>query len=432
MSETNSTEKKPRNAYGDGSIRTRKDGRLEKRISLGKDHRGKYIRKSIYATTPRELQRKARQAIRDFQANQLRASERTTVGRFFEEWLKRKAGEVAPRTRANYESDYERYIEPGLAAVKLAPETLTVDVILDWHSDLQERHGAYTANRARNLLRNALGDAVLRRHLPDNPAKGVRAAKHDPGEIDILTADELSLFLEASKRSRLRNMFHLALAAGLRHGEAAALQWNRVKLYKHPMADGDAGELTINQAVITGPNFKQSISVPKRHSIRKVGLTVDAAEALREQRELLRIEGQGSSRLVFPTSTGGLQNGSNTARAMNGVIDACNPRLMDWVYERRAELRAQGYKTMPARNRAWLDAQKLPHFEDLLDVPYVSFHDLRHTFASMMIAAGMDVARLSRLLGHQNPAFTLRVYVRLFHQQKQPAMPSITDFLKES
>jgi integrase len=145
----------------------------------------------------------------------------------------------------------------------------------------------------------------------------------------------------------------------------------------------------------------------------------------------LEVEGTGDSRPVFPNSRGGLQDETNTARALRGVIDACNPRLMEWLYAHRKELRSlRSLRMYQARARAWQEAQKLRNFEDLIDVKYVSFHDFRHTFASAMIAAGMDAPRLSLLLGHADPAFTMRTYAHFFEQRERPSMPSITQFLE--
>ncbi len=82
-----------------------------------------------------------------------------------------------------------------------------------------------------------------------------------------------------------------------------------------------------------------------------------------------------------------------------------------------------------ARNQAWREAQALPGFQELLDCKYVSFHDLRHTFASMMIAAGMDAPTLSRVLGHSDPAFNLRTYVHFFEQQQRKPMTRVTSLI---
>jgi integrase len=47
----------------------------------------------------------------------------------------------------------------------------------------------------------------------------------------------------------------------------------------------------------------------------------------------------------------------------------------------------------------------------------IRFHDLRHTFASLLIANGEDIVRVSRLLGHANPTITLKVYSHMLPKE---------------
>lgn len=418
---------KHRGTYGDGTVRTRKDGLLEKRIRLGRGADGKLIRKSVYANNLRELNRKARVVEAQHHAGLLQDGDSDTLAAHFEEWLKKKRKSRGARTIANYKGDYHRYFR-DLAAVKLDPRKLTDELVEEWHTGLVTAHGAYTANRALRLLGNMLKDSKALRAV--NPALVVQPATHTPAEIEILTADELSVFLPASRRSRLANAFAIALSTGLRHGEVGALRWQDVDVYQRPAGNGDRGELRVANAIVLDENGGRSLGPPKSKAARRtIGLTVEAVEALEAQRELLRAEELEESRLVFPNASGGLLDETNTARALRGVIDACNPELMEWVYERRREWRRRGLGAAQARGRAWQEAQALENFRELLVVKYVSFHDLRHTFASIMIAAGMDAPRLSMLLGHASVAFTMHTYVHLFEQMSRPAMPSISQFL---
>ena len=62
-------------------------------------------------------------------------------------------------------------------------------------------------------------------------------------------------------------------------------------------------------------------------------------------------------------------------------------------------------------------------------IPKVTFHALRHTHASMLIAAGLDVVAVSRHLGHASPALTLNVYGHLFKNHDDGAAAAIDDVL---
>lgn len=423
-------EQRTRSRNGAGSYRTRADGLLEKRVSLGIDQRtGRYVRQSVYGRTERELTRKAKTLEAKWRDGLLvPREEQTTLGSHFQAWLKRKRVQLEPRTIRNYQLDFDRYVLPHLGEVRLDPAVLTEERIEGWHTALVDAHGAYTANRALSLLANVLkGHKIMRRR---NPAKAVDNAKHAKAPVEILTAEELAVFLPAARRTRLRHMFEVALATGLRHGEAVALHWRDVTIYPQPAVNGDHGELVVRQAVVINADGKRVLGKPKSPSaVRTIGLMPEAAEALRNQQELLAAEGLASSPLAFPNGQGGLQDETKTARAMRGVIDSCNPRLRAWILERREVLRTAGLSAANAKTQAWQEAQADPAFVDLLDVKYVSFHDLRHTFASMMIAAGMDAPRLAVLLGHSDAAFTMRTYVHFFEQQQRPGMPSISQFV---
>ena len=72
--------------------------------------------------------------------------------------------------------------------------------------------------------------------------------------------------------------------------------------------------------------------------------------------------------------------------------------------------------TIGARNLAQRGLDKATGKAELSEV---SFHVLRHTFASILIAQGRDVAFVAQQLGHTDPGFTLRTYIHLFNAAKQ-------------
>ena len=70
-------------------------------------------------------------------------------------------------------------------------------------------------------------------------------------------------------------------------------------------------------------------------------------------------------------------------------------------------------------SKAWRSTVKL------LGLPKVTFHALRHTHASALIAAGLDVVKTSRRLGHSDPTVTLRIYAHLFDNSDAAAAAAI-------
>jgi len=63
-------------------------------------------------------------------------------------------------------------------------------------------------------------------------------------------------------------------------------------------------------------------------------------------------------------------------------------------------------------------------------VPEITFHALRHTHASQLIDAGVDIATISKRLGHATPAITLSVYAHRFRQDDGKAAAAINAAMK--
>lgn len=381
----------PRRAHGEGTVRRRKDGRWEGRVSLGYDAQGKRKRKSVIRHTQAEVVAEMRVLKAAVDAGRAPVKP-TTLRAYAPNWLAGRAAAVKPRSLENDRSDLARYVLPHLGAQSL--DKLDLRTLKLHQSQLAEDHGRYTANRVRRLLHNLLGDAVREGYLTQNPAQHLRPLRLEPKEVRIWSAEEVHAALGVAKAStRLYPLFYLALSTGLRPGELYGLMWSRL------FFSDDSASLKVDQAVefVRG---KPLLGTPKNtFSKRTLALSGDAAEVLREQRQRLRLERQGlalparneasalryeHTDLVFPSSRGTFLSETNVRRALQSVI------------------RQAG-------------------------VTPITLKSMRHTFASMMIASGVDVVRLSRMLGHTSPNITLKVYSHLFERHQREPMPSLSD-----
>lgn len=77
-----------------------------------------------------------------------------------------------------------------------------------------------------------------------------------------------------------------------------------------------------------------------------------------------------------------------------------------------------------AVSRAWSD------FAKKIGLPEIKFHNLRHTHASQLIDAGVDIVTISKRLGHAKPDITLRIYAHLFRQTDSKAADAINAALR--
>lgn len=348
-------------------------------MSLGYDAAGKRRRKSIIRRTQAEVVAEMRLLKTAADENRV-PSKSVTLGVYLQSWLRTKALELKPRTHYNYAQDAKRYVLPHLGAHPL--NKLSVRELKGVQGTLAREHGVYTANRVRRLLSNLLNDAVSEGYVRVNPCSYLKPLRQESKEVRIWSAEEVEAALYvARENTRLYALFYLALSTGMRPGELYGLGWSRV------FFSDEGASLKVDQAVEFVGN-EAILGTPKNSfSKRTLALSKDAGEVLRGQRQRLRLEasalGYAHNDLVFPSSRGTFLSESNVRRALGSVI------------------RQAG-------------------------VTPITLKSMRHTFASMMIASGVDVVRLSRMMGHTSPNITLKVYSHLFEKHQREPMPSLS------
>jgi len=252
-------------------------------------------------------------------------------------------------------------------------------------SDLQAAYAAMArdglADRTRLHLHRIVH--VMFKHavqwgiLPRNIADMLDAPRVRAHEIEVLKPGQVQAVLEALRGQPLRLIAAVALATGLRRGELLALRWQDLDL--------DGGTLRVEQALEQTQRGGLVFKAPKtRHGRRTVTLPVSTVALLRdhwkaqqEQRLALGLGKAPDDALVFPDWDG-------SPRA---------PRTLTQQWQK--QMKTVGLKA--------------------------TFHSLRHTHASTLIAAGLDVLTVSRRLGHGSPAITLTVYGHLFKPDDRAA-----------
>jgi integrase len=200
-------------------------------------------------------------------------------------------------------------------------------------------------------------------------------------EVEILTSPQITEILAKLEGHWLYPFAAIDLGTGLRRGELLALRWSDVDL--------EGATLRVDRS-LEETNAGLRFKTPKtKHGRRTVSLPAAALEALRvhrrQQLELRMALGSGrepTDALVFCSPEGAPLSPDNLSR--------------DW----RRTVRAKS-------------------------LPEVTFHALRHTHASILIAQGVDILTISRRLGHGTPAVTLTVYAHLIEKVDTKAAAAI-------
>jgi len=353
------------------SIRRRRRGRQDVWIVDYRDAGGR--RHRLTATSRAEADDLLAEKIRESrQPGAFSADREITVRDYHDRWLRVVAHEIKPRTLMGYHHQFRLHILPALGRLRVRElHRGTIKAFL------LEKRGAGLSKNSVRLIRAALS-AMLSSAVDDaiiaaNPA--LRLGLKLRGQPDRLTpaerqqtirpmaAAELAAFLEAAERMTpsYATLFLLLGHTGLRPGEAFALRW--------PDIDFDAGRLQVERAWSAG-----------------------------------RIES---------TKTG--------ARRIVDLTDRLVRRLRRLQLERKFEARRRGWPEPPA----WvfcteagtpLDESRVRKafaktFE-AAGLPPHRVYDLRHTFASVLLARGVPLTYVSAQLGHALPTTTLQFYAR--------------------
>lgn len=282
------------------------------------------------------------------------ARSRLTVGDWAAPWMAGRC-HLKPKTIASYESLLRTRVLPTWETVPLV--RVTHSGVVAWVAGMRaEGLSPSRIRQAYHLLTAMLDDAVNDRRLPRNPAAGVDLPRLPTTERRYLTHEQVAALADAAGQYRL---LVLVLAyCGLRWGEAAALRVRRVDLLR--------GRLQIVESVVD-VNGQMVFGSPKSHQHRSVPVPRFLRDDL-----AAHLAGKAPDDLVFPAARGGV-------------------------------LRVQNF-----RRRCFDRATAAVGLEGL--VP----HELRHTAASLAIAAGASVKGVQAMLGHASATLTLDRYGHLF------------------
>lgn len=354
-----------RRGHGEGSIyRRESDGRWVATVDLGYVD-GKRRRKPLYGKSRREVAEKLKIALRDQQQGLPVATERQTVSQFLERWLADVVQpNLEPKTHSSYADTCRVHIVPtlgNLRLTKLTPQDVTRLLRSKQESGLSPR----TVSYIRTVLRIALNRALKWGLVGRNVAALTDPPKIRRVEVHPLSPEQAREFLVAAEGDRLEALYRVAIALGLRIGEALGLRWEDVDL--------ETGTIHIRRA-LQRVKGKLIFKEPKTEKSRRT-LSVPASLVLalrgHRVRQLEERLAQGTAwedmGLVFSNTIGRPLEPSNVLKRLKRLLR---------------------------------DA----------DLPEQRFHDLRHCAASLLLAQGVPARVVMDILGHSQMATTMDLY----------------------
>ena len=235
-------QKKGRNPNGRSSIYlSETDGQWHGYVSVGIKDNGRADRRHVRGKTKTEVTRKVQQLERERDEGRTRKAGQTwTVEQWLNHWLDTIMAPPAITENAYdaYEVAARVHLIPGVGGHRidrLEPEHLE----RLYRKMVQAGAKPGRAHQVHRTIRAALGEAERRGHLTRNPAAIARAPKVEEEDVEVYSVDEVKRILQAAGRVRNGARWAVALALGLRQGEALGLMWEDVNL--------DAGTLIVRR-----------------------------------------------------------------------------------------------------------------------------------------------------------------------------------------
>lgn len=296
---------------------------------------------------------------------------------------KEESGTIEPSTVRSYRGEVKQ-ICAYLGNVRL--DELSVQDVNKWMSDMTaDGYAPKSVAKPFRLLKQALKWGMSQDLIRKNVCDYCKPPKRVKTPINALNREDrtrmLKLAIAAEAESPLGLAIELALTTGMRRGEVCALRWSDFD---------EKGTITVSHALGNGPGGFYLKEPKTGSSARTIPLTRHTAMVLKAKR-------------------------SDTWRVMGEMgVDPGDPYILGTqVPDSRPYNPTQLGKDFAA-------FCKMNGFD-------CTFHDLRHTFATMMIGNGCDVRTVASYLGHASVSMTLDIYADVDPEAKQAALDKVDE-----
>jgi integrase len=359
----------------EGSITRRKDGRYVARITVGRNpSTGKLKRANYYGKTRKEVSDRLAEALSDLRRGSFVVPHKLTVAQWLETWLQEyKRPQIRPLTFDSYERVIRCHLNPTLGHLPL--KDLRPEHIQRLYKEKRKAGMASGMIRLIHaVLRGALKQALKNQLIMRNVIEATELPRGPKRPITPLSLPQIHQLLTSIAHDALYPAIFLSLVTGLRRGELLGLRWQDVNM--------DAALLQVRQVLgrvrvheaNSGPRSRLIVQEPKTdRSRRTIPIPVDVVDVLRRHK----------------------------ARQAEEKL------LMGPAYEDK------GLVFCLANGRPIDPTNLYRHFLSLLKrakLPRHRVHDLRHTFATLMLELRESPKTVQTMLGHSKIATTLDIY----------------------
>ena len=388
-----------RNPNGASSIYRGTDGYWHGRVTIGVKDDGRTDRRHVMGKTQAVVITKVRELERQRDEGTIRrAGSSWTVSSWLTHWVENIAAPfVRENTIAGYRVAVNVHLIPGVGKhrlERLQPEHLERLYV----RMMRNGKSAATAHQAHRTIRTALNEAVRRGHLVHNPASLAKAPRLSEHEVEPFGVEEVQHLLTTAMNSRNGARWAVALALGLRQGEALGLKWSDVDL--------DAGVLVVRRARLR-PRWRHGCdgTCGQQHGGR-------CPQRIADRTETAETKSRAGRRTVgLPDQLVMLLRQHRAAQAAEREAAAQLWNDGDWLFATPT-----GAPINPRTDYA--------EWKRLLAVAGVRdarLHDARHTAATVLLILGVPEQAVMKIMGWSHSAMAARYQHVTAHVQRDIA-----------
>ncbi len=365
----------------------RPDGNFQKQLIVGRKPDGSYIRKSVYARTQRELEQKTFEIQQKLHEGVYLLDNRTTFADIAKLWLEECNPTQSEKWHQRQKIVIEKHLLPAIGYMKVT-ELKQFHLQMLINSKAKHGYAMGTMKQIKQTATRILDVAIQSESIVRNVFDKVKVPFVPPKERQALTVDQIKLVNETWETHYMGCPAMIMMYCGLRRGELCALLWKDVDLIRDTITVNKAIEVFTNQSIVKEPKSKagfRTIPIPKKlHDV------------------LALVKGNDED-LVCPTRHGKLMTETAWACGWRSYMNHLN------IYS-GGKLSTRGGKRV----------QVISEF---------SAHMLRHTYATMLYDAGVDIKSAQYFLGHADLELTLSIYTHLTPFKVDEAIGSLNKHL---
>ena len=376
----------------------RPDGRIAVQVYIGKDKEtGKRKYKTVYGATQKEADEKAMQAKIKLQKGIDLSAERDTFGQWAARFLVAKESDGVCHSQMDSYKCYCKHLSmlDDIPIYKISLWDIQ-NIIMELAKDKPDKKGLAknTLKHIKGTAKQILQLAVESRAIDFNPAQDVKIPANAPEKHrEALTEEQQQWIVDTPHKMQRAAM--IMMYSGLRRGELTPLTWSDVDLVKNTISVNKSVEMINGR-----PRLKEGAKT--KAGVRVVNIPQKLSDFLIQEKEK-----ENPLCIYVVHSEKGTMLSNYAWRSM----------WKDYIEELNIKY---GYNGEDIQNTKFELPMKIPPFTP---------HYLRHTFATLLYMAGVDVMTARDQLGHANIQTTLSIYTHLSQKYKDKNIEKLNEYL---